>query len=342
MFQTIVLSVWLGGAGVMMIGGLYTRFGNTVGAYSAVIVGAVNSVGAIVVDNTWAAHLYPWLNEMGWLPAITSFMDSVTSHTEPWIVWKMNDTKFPINSIEISLVAMLAGMAAFVIGSLVTYKGPFNLERMLHRGEYNTDGAEATEAVAQSNEPARSPMPIGQRVLYRVVLPAAVWLIAVVLWNAYTPWPIHGTRAWCWLIAIAAVSVWAMASSQWLWKNVLSKMLGIDAECTRGDKILIWSVFFFSIVYQMFACFILVAIWNWISPWPDEWWSHYFYVTHLLVPAIVGVISTVWFLWGGIIDTRQLFKDLAARVDNPLDDGRVHGHVSLMDEEDKVAESAKN
>jgi SSS family solute:Na+ symporter len=33
----------------------------------------------------------------------------------------------------------------------------------------------------------------------------------------------------------------------------------------------------------------------------------------------------------GIRDMRQMFKDLAKRVDNPLDDGRVEGHVSLMD-----------
>jgi len=45
------------------------------------------------------------------------------------------------------------------------------------------------------------------------------------------------------------------------------------------------------------------------------------------------VISTVWFLIGGIIDTKRLMKDLKARVDNPLDDGRVKGHVSLMDVE---------
>jgi solute:Na+ symporter, SSS family len=43
------------------------------------------------------------------------------------------------------------------------------------------------------------------------------------------------------------------------------------------------------------------------------------------------VISTVWFMIGGVLDIRQLFRDLAARVDNPLDDGRVEGHVSLMD-----------
>jgi hypothetical protein len=51
------------------------------------------------------------------------------------------------------------------------------------------------------------------------------------------------------------------------------------------------------------------------------------------VPAVIGVISTVWFLIGGVIDTRRLFRDLAARVDNPLDDGRVQGHVSVMDAE---------
>jgi hypothetical protein len=56
-----------------------------------------------------------------------------------------------------------------------------------------------------------------------------------------------------------------------------------------------------------------------------------FYITSLLVAGVVRVICTVWFLVGGVIDTRRLFKDLKARVDNPLDDGRVKGHVSLMD-----------
>ncbi len=329
MFTTIVLSVWLGGAGVVMIGGLYTRFGNTVGAYAALIVGATISVGAIVAQNTWPAHLYPWLKQMGWVPAITSFMDWVTSHTAPWVVWKMSDTKFPINSVEVSFVAMLAGVVVYVAGSLLTYKGPFNLERMLHRGQSDTEGA---HAVVQNSEPAPSATTRGRRKFYSVVVPAAVWLIGIVLWTMLTPWPIKGARAWFWVIALAATSVGAAASSQWLWKNVISKLLGIDDKCTRGDKVLIWSVFFFTIVYQMLATFVLVVIWNMISPWPDGLWSKYFYITQLVVPAIVGVVSTVWFLWGGIIDTKQLFKDLAARVDNPLDDGRVRGHVSLMDE----------
>ena len=50
-----------------------------------------------------------------------------------------------------------------------------------------------------------------------------------------------------------------------------------------------------------------------------------------MVTGIVGIVTTFWFLIGGIIDMRRLFRDLAVRVDNPLDNGMVEGHVSLAD-----------
>lgn len=90
-------------------------------------------------------------------------------------------------------------------------------------------------------------------------------------------------------------------------------------------------MFIYTFVYQIGIFFVVVLIWNLISPWPALWWSHYFFVTAMVVAGVIGIISTVWFLIGGIVDTRRLFKDLAARIDNPLDDGRVVGHVSLMD-----------
>jgi len=279
MFVTIMTSIWLGGAGPVMVGGLYFQFGNTVGAYSSIIVGATFSVGGIIIQDNWAAHVYPFINHVGWTPAISAFMEGVTAHTAPYVVWHMDAVKFPINSVEISFVASLCGILAYVVGSLVTYRGAYNLDRMLHRGQYNTDGeVKITE-----------------------------------------PWTV---------------------------KSVLRNLIGITPECTRGDKILIWAVFLYSFGYQVGGCFILVVIWNLVSPWPLQWWSRYFFITSLEVSAVLGTITTVWFMVGGIIDVQRLFRDLAKRVDNPLDDGRVEGHVSLMDVaalgEDKEDRRSKN
>jgi hypothetical protein len=57
----------------------------------------------------------------------------------------------------------------------------------------------------------------------------------------------------------------------------------------------------------------------------------YFFITTIVTALIIGSVSSVWFLIGGIIDSRRLFRDLEKRIANPLDDGRVEGHVSLSD-----------
>ena len=45
----------------------------------------------------------------------------------------------------------------------------------------------------------------------------------------------------------------------------------------------------------------------------------------------MAAISTVWFGVGGFLDLFRLFRDLEARIDDPLDNGSVEGHVSLAD-----------
>jgi len=264
MFISIMCSLWLGAAGPIMIGGLYTRFGTTTGAFCALVFGSGSALSGLFLQRSWSGYVYPWLLSSGNAKYVSMLFDTVNSLCSPYIVWEMNEIKFPINSYEIYFISMMFGLGAYIIGSMITYRKPFNIDRMLHRGKY-CDGESSVVA---------------------------------------TPWS---------------------------WKNVYGKLIGIDSQYTKGDKIIAWSVFYFSIVYQFLLSFVCVVIWNAISPWPASWWSMYFYINIIVVGLIVGVVSTVWFMIGGVIDIRRLFKDLGARVDNPLDDGWVEGHVSLAD-----------
>ena len=118
---------------------------------------------------------------------------------------------------------------------------------------------------------------------------------------------------------------------RWSFRTVASKLLGITKEYTRGDRVIAWSFFLYSFVLQFIIGFVIVVIWNIVSPWPIEWWGKYFFIVTFLMPGIMAAISTFWFGIGGIIDLRRLFHDLEARVANPLDNGWVESHVSIAD-----------
>ena len=265
MFTTIMVAIWTSGGGAVILFGLYSRFGTTAGAYAALIFGSGTTITGILIQRNWADIVYPFLERHGWVEGVTRFFDTVSAPFHPYISWQINPYKFPMNSYELMLIANILGVSAYIIASLLTYKEPFNLDRLLHRGIYDTEGKAALK----------------------------------------TPWTL---------------------------KTVFSKLIGITPEYTKGDKIIAWSVFIYCFVYQIGICFVAVLVWNLISPWPDIWWSHYFYVTSILVSAVIGIVSTVWFLTGGIIDLKRLFRDLKDRKSNPLDNGMVSGNVSLADQ----------
>ncbi len=170
--------------------------------------------------------------------------------------------KFFMNSPEIYFTSMVLSVAAYCLGSWIANKAgwcsPFNLDRLLHRGEY------ADEADRERERRA------------------------------------------------AAVKV-----------SILSRIVGIDGEYTRGDRIIAWSVFFYSIVYRLGLAFLAVLLWHSAAPWPSAWWSKYYFIVNLIIPILVGCVSTVWFMWGGIRDGIRLFHDLEARTRDAEDNGFV-------------------
>ncbi len=268
LFVTIVCSMWMGGCGPVMIFGLYSRFGTTLGAWSSLLSGMFLSLGTILVQRNWADYVYPYLEKKNWVEPVGHFLETVSKPLNPYIVWKMDAVKCPINSYEFSFIITLFCLVLYVVVSYIDGIGKekFNLDRMLHRGIYNING-DKKEKLDLS------------------------------------------------------------------WRTVCSKLIGITKEYTLGDKIIAWGYVAYAFIYTFFGTFIFVIIWNQISPWPIQWWGHYFLVVSLVVPGIVALFSFFWFTIGGTIDMFHMFRDLENRVVNHLDNGSVEGNVSLADKE---------
>ena len=264
LFVTLMVSMWMGGCGPVMVFGLYSRFGTTAGAFTSLLVGMFMSISSIFIQRNWADLVYPWLERLNAVEGVGRFLEAASRPFNPYISWTMDPVKFPINSYELYFITMLVTLVLYVVVSYATMKEPFNLDRMLHRGIYNVDGVKK-------------------------------------------------------------------AKLRWTLGSIFSSMLGITKEHTRGDKFISWGFFLYSFVYSFGIVFVMVVIWNSISPWPMEWWGKYFFIISLAVPGVMAVFATFWFGIGGFIDLFRLFRDLKARVANPLDDGRVDGHVSIVD-----------
>lgn len=254
MFTTIITALWTGGAAPIMLFGLYSRFGNLTGAWCALIFGSGTSLIGLICQRNWAKTIYPFIEKMGWTESVDNILRTITSPFHPWIEWSINPEKFPINSYEIYFISMMLSIGGYIIGSYLTYK-PYNLDKLLHRGEYG-DG--------------------------ETVIPEKI-----------------------------------------TFRNIFRKIIGITSEYTLGDKVIAWSVFIYSVIYNVLILFVGICIWNYFQPWPNEWWGVKFFITSVTIPCIIGVISTIWFTWGGCRDIKQLFIDLEKRVEDDNDNGQV-------------------
>ena len=99
MWWAVTTAIYVGGAGAAIIGGLYWKKGTTAGAWTALIAGSSLSVGGII-----ARQIY--------------------------------GNAFPLNGIQVSFLTTLIAIALYVGVSLLTCKVAFNMDRLLHRGEY--------------------------------------------------------------------------------------------------------------------------------------------------------------------------------------------------------------
>ena len=162
-FFAMTGTIFLGGAGACIIGGLYTKRGTTAGAYTAMIVVLFFAVLGFFLNQKWASLVYPWLAEAHpeGLESFRLFLERL-GNAMPIVQWETAPEQmalaFPITSQEVYFIGMLSAMLGYTVVSLCTCKKPYNLDELLHRGEYNLEhfvSDSADQSVVASAEKKR-------------------------------------------------------------------------------------------------------------------------------------------------------------------------------------------
>ncbi len=141
MFFAITGAIYIGGAGSLIIGGLYWKRGSTSGAWVALTTGWVIAVSGMILKAYWADPIYPWMESDA--PWLLSFLKTVLEgiSNNVWgINWKVGPDEFPLDGQWVNFFAMSLSIVGYVVCSLVawlaTKRPAFNMDRMLHRGKY--------------------------------------------------------------------------------------------------------------------------------------------------------------------------------------------------------------
>jgi solute:Na+ symporter, SSS family len=103
LYFMITGAIWLGGAGIVIIGGLYWKKGSTTAAWAAMIFGSIVPLVSVIFDQIW---------------------------------FRVYDKHFIIGPKMGTIVSSFVAVTLYVLISLFG-KTKFNLDRMLHRGKYS-------------------------------------------------------------------------------------------------------------------------------------------------------------------------------------------------------------
>ncbi len=221
MFFAATGTIWLGGAGALIIGGLYWKRASVSGAATALAVSSTMGIGGLILRPAWTPHVYPWLSEHPSLLNGLTWVIEGFSNRVSGINWAVGPDAFPIDSQWYYFLTVLLSISGYVGCSLfeafVLRRPAFNMDRMLHRGEYAVQGdhekgvtkpVTGWRAIAPSKEFTR-----GDRIVYFVLF---VWMFF--WWGVFMTGTIYN------LTHDVGVDSWA---KYWAFYTVVSVLAGI-------------------------------------------------------------------------------------------------------------------
>ena len=120
LFFAITAAIFAGGSGAVIIGGLYWDRGTTKAAWTAIIIGALISVSGVLVKQISVE----WLNDTSSYVQLKNILEFIRN----------------INGQEYWGISMGASAFAYVMVSLLDNSEPFNMDKLLNRGQYAIEG----------------------------------------------------------------------------------------------------------------------------------------------------------------------------------------------------------
>ena len=171
------------------------------------------------------------MDKHGWIPGLTNLLPKLSGPFEPYILWRMDPQKFPINSTEIYFITMMVSLLLYFVGSGLTHliwkPGPFNLDRMLHRGKYNDEGKPVekfnwsfkaiwAKVIGITPEYTKGDRAIAYSVFfYSFVYGFGLSFIGVLIWNIFYRWPAHWWSYYFFVVFILEPCIIGIISTFW-------------------------------------------------------------------------------------------------------------------------------
>lgn len=200
-------AIFTGGAGAVLIGGLYWKRGTAAGAWAAMIVGSVLAVGGVLIINIIWPVLTPWLQE--------SFVDNQWIQALPERFW--------LNGVQMSFLASISACLAYVITSFCSPDPKIDMDRLLHRGQYQAQAAEGADHIAPPAIGWRAigfnkEFTRGDKWIYGINV---AWVsfffisfVTISVWQLFYRWPDAWWGNW-WLFNVIFIGVTGLATTVW-------------------------------------------------------------------------------------------------------------------------------
>ena len=133
LWWSVTQAIFVGGAGVAIIGGLYWSRGTTAGAWAGMLTGSALVVAGIGLRE---GHTLLWTGLVPRLGGGAFAASTLRRYPE-----------FPFNGNQVAFVASLVAIAMYVAVSLLTCRRPHDMDRLLNRGPYAVEPEDPGHAV---------------------------------------------------------------------------------------------------------------------------------------------------------------------------------------------------